>query len=410
MVDLPQHLAAAFLVSNPNSLYILDLWPRPYVGLTYLWAALDFFLPLPWIPRLTLTAYAIGLVWAQRALLQALQRDPRHLLFAPLLIHGWPLAYGFLPFVFAVPGVLLGLALAVEPRASKFVLGLIHALVLLFHPVAWALLLFLGLLAAPRRTALGALGALPLLLSWVLHPVPAEVFASDLEITTWWRLQIKHQVLDFALTYLDAHWDHLVAAPGLILLAVVFFQGLRQGALDPGLRAFWGLLLLYLVAPADLALGSLRISILGPRLVHLGWLLLAANLRQPHARWHYFATLSGAAFCLGLTWEYARFGQRWEPRLEPLARLPKEALLWPQVAPAAEPLYHPRLLGGAESHLHAYSVLAGAYDPGLFSTSQSTVRISKQAPQDPGQFDWVWVQTATSATLVQRPMRAVLTK
>ena len=406
--DLPQHLAHAALAQRGTQPpFVVDLLPRPYLLSTHLLLALAPLGGLELAGRLALVVYALALVLAFRAVIDSSPaRDPRLVWLAPLFIQSWPVAYGFLPYLLGLPPILWALAAARGLRDRSSVLGigqLVVAVVLAVyaHPLTGLLAFLLAQtqlydLPKVRRSPplfFSAVGAAALGVSAVMaRPPAAAIFETDLGLVTWWRLSAKAKVLDFALAYLPGQWDLLLAAPALVALLIALVGG-RRGAKDPLDRAALVITGLYLVAPADLALGGLHISLLGPRLVVLTWLLGVVAIRGPLPP---FLPWAGAFSTLGLSvllsLQARHYSERWSPPLRAaLAAVPKGAVISAQVQKPADPVLHPGLVGPPEGHLLQLAYLVGAQAvEGTFSTRQAPVWRTVRPVAT-----LVWVQTAT---------------
>ncbi|CAN0600471.1 unnamed protein product, partial [Laminaria digitata] len=118
LTDWAHHLASAAVVLDYEDSarglaqhYRLALSPRPYMGLTYLLVGLGQIMPLEWAGKVVLVGYGVSWSVAIRALVRsAPSRDPRLAWFGPLFVHGWSLAYGFVPFVCALPPAIFAVA------------------------------------------------------------------------------------------------------------------------------------------------------------------------------------------------------------------------------------------------------------------------------------------------------------
>lgn len=408
--DLPQHLAHAALAQRGTQPpFVVDLQPRPYLLATHLLLALAPIGGLELAGRLALLIYALGLVVAFRAVIDSSPaRDPRLAWLAPLFIQSWPVAYGFLPYVLGLPPILGALAAARRLREGPSVVRIVALvgsvlLAVYAHPLTGLLAFLLAQtqlydLPKARRSpplffsavAAAAFGASAM----IARPPPSAVFETDLGLVTWWRYSAKTKVIDFALAYLPGHWDLVLALPAVVALLLALVLG-RRGERDPLERAALVIGLLYLAAPADLALGGLQISLLGPRLVVPWWLLLVAAIRGPLPR---FVPWAGAFSTVGLSLllcQQARhYSDRWSPPLRAaLAEIPKGAVLSARLQKPARPVLHPGLVGPPEGHLLQLAYLSGARAvEGTFSTRQAPVwRTGRLAP------DLVWVQTATGS-------------
>ncbi len=126
LLDLPQHLGLAAAVSaagdpaSPWARYLeVDPWPVPY----WSWYAAIWLLarafPLEVAAKLVLSAYAAGLPLAAGWLLRSLGRDPRWAVFAVPLVFSTNLFYGFMPFLVAMPLLLLALGLLDRHLAAE---------------------------------------------------------------------------------------------------------------------------------------------------------------------------------------------------------------------------------------------------------------------------------------------------
>jgi hypothetical protein len=123
--DLPQHLAAIRVLSDYGNAELgFKHWFQLSLGstqyLSYYLAAWVLALPFGVFVanKLLLSAAIIGLPYALRALLRALDRDRDLALFAFPLTYNAHLILGFFNFIAALPLVLWGLALAVEQRVQ----------------------------------------------------------------------------------------------------------------------------------------------------------------------------------------------------------------------------------------------------------------------------------------------------
>jgi hypothetical protein len=395
--DLPQHLASAaiardFPARGLDQFYAVDLTPRPYLGTTYLLWALG---ADQLAARLALSLYAIALVLAVAALISSAPgRDPRLLFLAPLFIASWPLAYGFLPFVFGLPPACAALAFA--EKKPLWILVILHLLALLFHPLAFAIGAVGTLVFVRTRPRV----LIPLVLAALFSLVPSDApaIASDEHITTAWRFQIKHKVLAYAFAYLPGHLDMIA-----VLLAVVAFVCalVARRKTKPDTHDVLALVLLaiYLVAPADLSISGHKISLLGPRLLIVAWIGALLFARTVPRFLPFAAGASVLASSALLTFSAYHYGETWGPRVEAaIAELPEGAAFDTKIAAPNNSAFNTRLLAPPEQHLHAYAMLKRAsYDASLFSTRQSPVQL-KLRPE----VTLSWTQTATSIAVSVR--------
>lgn len=414
--DLPQHLAHAALAQRGTSPpFVVDLLPRPYLLSTHLLLALAPIGGLEFAGRLALLIYALALVLAFRAVIDsAPARDPRLVWLAPLFIQSWPVAYGFLPYLLGLPPILWALAAARRLRERSSAIGILQlvgavVLAVYAHPLTGLLAFLLAQtqlydLPKVRRTPplfFSAMAAATFGIgAFVARPPSAAIFETDLGLVTWWRFSAKTKVLDFALTYLPGQWDLLLALPGVLALLIAWVQG-RRGEGDPLDRAAVVIGLFYLAAPADLALGGLHISLLGPRLVVLGWLLLVVAIRGPLPNFVPWASaFSTVGLSLLLSLQARHYSERWSPPLRAaLAAVPKGAVLGARVQKPAEPVLHPGLVGPPEGHLLQLAYLSGAQAvEGTFSTRQAPVWRTGRPVST-----LVWVQTATATIQLEVP-------
>lgn len=408
--DLPQHLAHAELARRgTQGPFVVDLTPRPYLLSTHLLLLLAPLGGLELAGRLALILYALGLVGGLRFVVDAAPtRDPRLAWIGPLFVQSWVVAYGFLPYLLGLPSVFFALGAARRLRTDArggWVLAMVGAIVaaLYAHPVTGVLAFVLAQtqlydLPKHRRTpplflAAVAAGAFGLTSLWAAPP-PGAVFETDLALQTWWRFSNKAKLLDYALAYLPGHLDLVAALPGALAIVTTFVLNRRRGERDPLDRAMVALGLLYGVAPSDLALGGLRVSLLGPRLVLPLWLLLVVGIRGPLPRLvPMFTGLSTAALALLLSLQARTFATELGPPLrQVLGGIPPGAVVQAKVTPLREPLLHPGLVGPVEGHLVQLAYLHGAAAvEGTFTTRQAPVwRTGRPVPTV------VWVQTATA--------------
>lgn len=186
LADLPQHMAQLTLferLDDPSWRFAPRFWldvTTPYLGYALLGRALGAALDVDAAVRVLLSAAALGLPLALRALLRRAGGDPAWALLGFPLAFAFPFAMGFLNYVLGLPlalCVLAGaIALAREPRWRLGVAVAALALVcFVIHGVAWAAGAGLGASAAlawgadARARAAGALGVLaplPLALAW----------------------------------------------------------------------------------------------------------------------------------------------------------------------------------------------------------------------------------------------------
>ena len=427
LTDWAHHLASAAVVLDYEDSarglaqhYRLALSPRPYMGLTYLLVGLGQVMPLEWAGKLVLVGYGVSWSVAIRALVRsAPSRDPRLAWFGPLFVHGWSLAYGFVPFVCALPPAVFAVALLrrLMDRSTFgrwLALGLSYGLSALMHPlgVAIAVVASVGLLSAPQArwrlrgrwaVIVGVTGLLGLFATRLV-PLDGARFM-DAGISTAWRWTIKHRLVDFALAYLPGNLDYLVGLVGIGALVAAIGWGRRQrpATPDPLERAAWALALVYLLAPVNLAVFSLRMSLLAPRLIVPLWVFCIPLVRGRRPRLCALGATAALAHAGLLAWTHHSFDAQWGPRVaQAQAALPVGAKVRAEVAPVQTSVLNARTVRPPEAALHVYALLGQAgFDPQIFSTPQSPIQVRSEAPahRDRQAFDYRWVQTSTTIVI-----------
>ncbi len=409
LTDWSYHLAGAAIAAAPERFsgdYQIALAPRPYLGLTYALVLLGRLMPLTVAGKLVLSAYALGLSLAARSLVMAAGRDRRAAWLAPLFVHSWPLAYGFVPYVLSIPPALWALASLrrIDDRPSNRRWAALFAaqlLAALMHPLGWGVCAFTSLFVLPDRSSdkrRWILGTALIAAFVVIAPQlarPADVRLIDQSIETGWRLGIKHKLLSYSIAYLPAHWDAAVAWVGAAALALGLIQS-RGARADKLERAFWAMGALYLLAPVNLVALGLRVSLLSPRFV-VFWALLALPLLRAKPKvWAPLgacAALGQAALLAHVHWSFDR---TWGAEVKAaITAAPSGSKVLPKVQPSKRSVLHRRLVRPPEEALHPYVLLGRAsYNPQIFSTPQSAVRTrtSAPAPDEPQRFDVYWQQ------------------
>ncbi|MCB9647017.1 MAG: hypothetical protein H6730_10550 [Deltaproteobacteria bacterium] len=422
LTDWPHHLASAHLLERYGDgverFYALTATPRPYMGLALLLRALGAALSIPVAGKVVLSLYAAALALATRALVRAAGRDPLLAWFGPLFVHAWSLAYGFVPYVLALPPALLAVAwwrraLDEQGHLRPTAALLCQVVAALFHPVGWAVSVVASAPLVARQPgrgrklafASGALGVALWIATASVWSESAGLRHMDEQIETSWRFTIKHRLVDFVLAYLPGNLDYAVAALGVGALVLAVVLGRRRGPRDPMELAFWALAITYVLAPFSLSAFGLRMTLLAPRLLQPAWLLAL-----PLARGRIATPLAalGAIAALGhaglLAHTHHTFGARWQGQVEAAVRAaPRGARVRPEVSPIQGSVLNPATVRPPEAALHAYVLFGRAdYDPLLFSTPQSPVAIRATAPaiDDAAAFDVRWVQTSTGIVVV----------
>src|SRR5262249_53588144 len=157
--------------------------------------------------------------------------------------------------------------------------------------------------------------------------------------------------------YLPGDLDTIFAAPGafalLIAVALVKKSGRKRDAFD--VAAFF-VALFYLVAPADLALGDHRISLLGPRLLVAAWLFaIAAGPPKLPLALRVAPLASALALSVLLAITAHRFGEAWGPEIaRAVESLPPNARMKIDLAPPRGSPLNTQLVGPPELHFHAF--------------------------------------------------------
>lgn len=425
LTDWPHHLASAAVAlayEDParhlSDFYVLNLSPRPYLGLTYLLVGLGRVMPLAWAGKVVLTLYGLSWCVAVRSLVRAGRgRDPRLAWFGPLFVHSWALAYGFVPFVSALPPAIFAVAQLrrLVDRSSPWgwaLLLLSYGVSALMHPlgVAVAVIASLGLLTAPEVTArvrlswAGLVGSVGLWALWSAQQasLPAVRFM-DAGIETAWRWTIKHRLVDFALAYLPGNLEYGLALVGLGALVAAIVQGRRAPVAppDPLERAAWALVLVYALAPVNLAVFSLRMSLLAPRLIAPMWVFCLPLARGKSPRLCAAGAVAGLLYGGLITHTHRGFDATWGAQVATIVdRVPDGATVLPQVVLPKDSALNARTVRPPEAALHAYVLMAHAgFDPLLFSTPQGPVQVRAQAPSLEASYDAIWVQSSTTVRL-----------
>lgn len=423
LTDWPHHLASAAVLrdfADPArhlaDHYLPALALRPYAGLTYVLLGLARVFDIETAGRVALSLYAVALVLAVRALVRSAPgRDPRLAWFGPLFVHGWALAYGLVPFVASLPFALFALAAArrcvdrVTPARSLGWGGAILAAAF-FHPLGFGLATAASApvaLRLSRRARLGWAVGTGLVGLWVavagrLGPDGGRFM--DVRIETAWRWRIKHKLMDYAVSYLPGDLDSAVAALGLGALVGLGALGARRALRDglgPALRradplvhAALGVAVVYLVAPVNLAAFGLRVSLLSPRLIVPMWLcaIPAVAATGPRVRRWAGAGALAAVLQAGLLASTHRdFDATWGSTVRAaVAAIPVGDAVRPEVTRDVPPALNPGLVRPPQESLHIYGLLGRAgFDPGLFSTPQSPVRVRGEPPR----YRAVWRQS-----------------
>lgn len=434
LTDWPHHLASAAVVLNFDDparhlgdYYRLALTPRPYLGMTYLLVGLGQVMPVGWAGKVVLSLYAVSLSVATRALVRATPgRDPRLAWFGPLFVHGWALAYGFVPFVCALPPAIYAVARLrrlVDHSASWswLVLGLAYGASALMHPLGLAISVVAsaGLVTSPRvtwRMRYAWVGVVGIVGLWALGSAHLDstdgVRFMDLGISTAWRWTIKHRLIDFALAYLPGNLDYAVSVLGIGALvgALVLGRSSPRAGSDPLERASLAVISLYLLAPVNLAVFSLRMSLLSPRMIVPMWLfaLPLARGRTPRLLLAVIVAVLGHSALLADA--HRSLDQGWGPAVQTaIATTPKGATVLANVQMPTDSVLNARTVRPPEAALHAYVLIDRAgFDPGLFSTPQGPVHILDSAPAKTSStaYGAIWQQDATSIRLEVRAFRA----
>lgn len=397
LTDWPHHLVSAQVVldfADPARRlaegYRVALAPRPYLGPTYLLMGLASQVGLQAAGKLVLSGYAVALCAGVRSLLRAGGRDARLAWLAPLFVHQWALAYGFLPYVASLPPALFAVAqvrrLLDRASAARWAgLLALYVVCALMHPlgVLIAVVATCGLLLAARaRPPLwaGVFGIWAAVGLWGLLSTAAVsrdgVVFMDLGIETAWRWTIKHRLVGFSLAYLPGNLDYIVGAAGLVALFGAALVGRREGRFDPLEGAGAAMALLYLVAPVNLAVFSLRMSLLSPRLV-VPTLLFALPLARGRApRLAALGAVAALAHAGLLAKTHHDFSARWSGAVEAaLGAIEPGAKVVPDVARPSVSALNPSTVRPPEEALHAYSMQVAGFDGQLFSTPQGPLHI-----------------------------------
>ncbi len=427
LTDWPHHLASAAVIlsfDDParhlSDYYRLALTPRPYLGMTYLLVGLGQFMPITWAGKVVLSLYAVSTSVATRALVRAAPgRDPRLAWFGSLFVHSWALAYGFVPFVCALPPAIYAVArlrrlLDHSDGWGWTVLAVSYGVSALMHPLGFAIAVVAsaGLMSAARatwRTRFVWAGVVAGVGLWSLASAHLDstegVRFMDLGITTAWRWTIKHRLIDFALAYLPGNVDYVVSVLGIgaLVWALALGRVRPQCEPDPLERASLAVIALYLLAPVNLAVFSLRMSLLSPRMIVPMWLFALPLVRGRTPRLLLVVVLAVVGHSALLAQTHRRLDQRWGPAVQTaIAQTPLGATVLANVAMPKQSVLNARTVRPPEAALHAYVLLDRAgFDPRLFSTPQGPVHILEAAPMATNSeaFDALWQQSATELNL-----------
>jgi hypothetical protein len=170
--DLPQHLSYARILADYadpglpfRETFLLPNHPQPYFTAYLLLAPIARVTSILTACRVVYTAYVVGMVMSFASLVGAVhpaaqgeRRTPWTVLFGPLLVWNPVQCVGFLPFMLALPAVLLGVSAVMRATAGRarrpvLTLAFVSALAASLHLVAGgSLVAFACLYAVFRRS------------------------------------------------------------------------------------------------------------------------------------------------------------------------------------------------------------------------------------------------------------------
>ena len=252
--DLPFHLAAIRVIHdlhNPvygfEQTFALNLGQTQYVLYHLLASALGYVVGITFANKLLVSVYLGGTILAMRSLLLALGRDARAAVFVGPLLVNIMFIFGLLPFLFAIPIMIWGIALVVRhyeaPTWSRGALIAVVCVAMFYLHVFPLGLLGIAALALfpwtkPRRWLIAALPGLPVfgLITWWTLATTAGKLAREAmlhpstpsKLSPWGKLKDSFNWLG------DTFRDHndetiwaFVAALALVATIIAVVQGKR---------------------------------------------------------------------------------------------------------------------------------------------------------------------------------------